>query len=63
MNQIISQTLIDSPSLETILASVKVILLSVADVNHLYPYNLYEPSGCGKAIVSVPFAAKKLNCV
>lgn len=38
------------------LASVRVMSASVAEVNHLNPCSLYEPSVCGTATVSVPVA-------
>ena len=44
------------PSEFNTLAKVKVMSASVAELNHLYPCNLYVPSSCGIAIVSVPFA-------
>lgn len=45
-----------SPSSWRILANVSVMSESVAEEKNLYPYNLYFPSGCLIATVSVPFA-------
>lgn len=45
-----------APPLSCTLASVSVTSASVADVNHLKPCSLYDPSVCGTATVSVPLA-------
>lgn len=45
-----------APPLSCTLASVRVTSASVAEVNHLKPCSLYDPSVCGTATVSVPLA-------
>ncbi len=45
-----------APVLSCTLASVRVMSASVAEVNHLKPCSLYEPSVWGAATVSVPLA-------
>ena len=48
-----------APVLSCTLASVRVMSASVAEVNHLKPWSLYEPSDWGTATVSVPLAEDK----
>lgn len=45
-----------APPRSCTLASVRVTSASVAEVNHLKPWSLYDPSVCGTATVSVPLA-------
>lgn len=52
----VSSTGVVAPILSCTLASVRVMSASVADVNHLKPCSLYEPSVWGTATVSVPLA-------
>ena len=44
---IYSHTRMTVPSFFSSLASVNAMFASVAEVNHLYPWSLYEPSGSG----------------
>lgn len=52
----VSDTGVVAPVLSCILASVRVMSASVAEVNHLKPCSLKEPSVWGTATVSVPLA-------
>ena len=52
----VSSTGVVAPVLSCALASVRVMSASVAEVNHLKPWSLYEPSVWGTATVSVPLA-------
>lgn len=51
-----SYTGVVAPVWSCTLASVRLMSASVAEVNHLKPWSLYEPSVCGTATVSVPVA-------
>lgn len=54
----VSGTGVTAPVLSSTRASVRVMSASVAEVNHLKPCSLYEPSVCGIATVSVPLAVE-----
>lgn len=50
----VCSTAVVAPVRSCTLASVRVMSASVAEVNHLKPCSLYEPSVWGTATVSVP---------
>lgn len=55
----VSSTGVTAPVLSCTRASVRVMSASVAEVNHLKPCSLYDPSVWGTATVSVPLAEEK----